>query len=202
MANAPQVLPRGRCFVRKPKPRTPRTPRPIDCVTLTADPGRSSGWCIGARGMLMRWGELDPFRGRPILPVDVVRDALELGLALGNIPIAFGLEAPYGGRANAMAGLENARGIWKAAWLTQGGVKRRMLSGHRPGSWRADAFEEIRPKPKTREDWQDLERRTAITLTGDDTIGGDASAAVCMQSWLMRSGDLWLALPRTKRALI
>lgn len=192
---------RGRCFVRKPKPRTPRTPSPIDCVTLTADPGRSSGWCIGARGDLMRWGELDPYRGRPMSPFDVVRDAIELGAAMG-IPVAFGLEAPYGGHASAVVGLENARGIWKAAWLMSGGVKARLLSSHRPGSWRADAFECLKPKPKAREDWQALERRTAIAATGDEDIGPDASAAVCMQGWLARSGDLWRALPRTKRALI
>lgn len=184
--------------------RRPPSFAPWPAAVLAVDTARTSGWSVLVRGALRAAGEVAAFDlGRV---TDVCRVAL--GTA-PELPVVLVLERAFahhrmgrGASAATVGGIAAATEMWRQAWASAGGVRRRVVRVY-PATWRAAVLGPGMGSAR-REAAREAEQRVAQAFAeraGLEAPGPDAAAAICIGLWAARSGEVGAVLPaRTREA--
>jgi hypothetical protein len=172
-------------------------PRNVPAVVLAVDTARRSGHATGIEGKRIGSGACDIYS--PIVD-EVVLAALNVA-DNHALPAVLVLERTvhYTGKgqrrgAGAGVGLGAAIGVWKSAWVRNGGVKSRVVTVA-PNVWRPRVLGHGMGQA-SREDARVAELQYARAVTGRYDVDADEAAAICILAWAWRAPEVLKVLPK------
>jgi hypothetical protein len=182
---------------------------PHRCVVLGVDAGKAGGWGIAAEGKLVQFGELDGFDLAAVCAV--VRAALQLAEIL-DVHAVLVMERPatYRGSGKrsfgAVLGMGGARGVWRAAWQSEGGNARRVVDAP-IATWRSQVLGQGWGGRVTREQVRPVEQAQARFIVRSEIgegdvgkVGPDSAPAICIARWGSHAPQVAKRLPASARA--
>lgn len=189
---------------RRKKPEIPDSYHPHECVVLSIDPGRVSGWAVLVRGVECHYGQSNDTEEW----ARAVCVALEIGDERG-LPVVVVMETwSQGSRktdarfgAPVLLGLGAAQGEWKRLLALAKVPKRRLVTVY-PQTWRARVIGG--PMNRTTAEWKAAAKGVAEAAFGrlmrptieGHLLGPDAAEAVCQAIWASRAGKVGAVLPK------
>jgi hypothetical protein len=182
---------------------------PHHCVVLGVDSGKAGGWSIYAAGKLVQFGELDGFDLEAVCKV--VRAALQIA-EIADMPAVLVIERPATYRGSGkrsfgtVLGMGATRGVWRAAWQSEGGATRRIVDAP-IATWRSQVLGKGWGGRVTREQVRPVEQSMARFIVRSELgeehaakVGPDSAPAICIGRWGSHASQVAKRLPARSRA--
>jgi hypothetical protein len=182
---------------RKPKPAPVYEPN--RCVTVCADPGATSGWCIRTPAGIEDFGECDVFAGGPSR---VLEKGLEVARSLG-LACVLVIERPFNRRPEQGGYNTTAVGTADKIWREMAkrlGFSKRVVRVY-PSSWRAKTLDRgwNRLGRAGVRDHEQTKARALVSKVSSKHAGDDACPAILISEWPVYAGEVAAVLTKRSR---